>query len=79
MTLSKQAIDMTSDQPMSYHVHVLEERVSQMVPRRARWVHRMGVVVTHLSLQDYCELHKLRLVEALKVRPAQEQERTELF
>lgn len=90
MTLSKNAIvppaiplkDDTKDGevPIRYPVMVLRERVTQMVPRRVRWDYLYGTIVTHLSLDHYCTMHGLKLMQLYRGwRPALAHERTELF
>lgn len=93
MTLARQATKATKipmDWPMSwdpdgnevpirYPVVLMVERVSQFVPRHTYWEHKIGNIVTHLSIEDYCQLHGYKLVEVYPSRQALTHERTELY
>jgi hypothetical protein len=60
-------------QPMCYHVQVRKFH-------RGEWVMMLGSIVTYLSLDDYCDMHQLLLVQMFRgTRHALPHERTELI
>lgn len=62
--------DQEKDRPTRYQVTVKCLRTKEYL---------MGSIVTHLSPEEYCEMHNYQLVERYKgTRPALPHERTEL-
>lgn len=62
--------DQEKDKPLRYQVTVRNLRTKEYL---------MGSIVSHLSPEEYCEMHGLQLVERYKgTRPALSHERTEL-
>lgn len=49
-------------------------------PKAGDWEYLHGYIVTHMNVQDYCDMHGLTLVEVFRgTRGALSGERTELF
>jgi hypothetical protein len=63
------------NKPMRYQVMV--RRVDR---EKDQFEHLIGSIVTHMALEDYCDLHGLFLYEKYRgTRTALPHERTELF